>query len=292
MDVSDYEDADIIFDLNNTELPEELHQRFDYIIDGGTLEHIFNFSQALANVAKMLKVDGKVFHYLPAHNYINHGFYTVSPSVLQAFYTNNGFQVIHMNLVLTAREFWQDPNKYVVDKLDKSFMTNPDYRFCNLNSSYFTLLPGYIGILRCIAQRKVLVEKIGAPLQTHWYKAQDEREKLLREMLEIELDWKSSELRIGIFGIGGIARKFLKIARGIDGFAKDKIKGFFDNDTDRHGNIFEGYGVFSPSEICHLGVNSLVIAAGKSDAEIFAQVQHLQKEGIQILRMREYLYML
>ncbi len=37
MDISKYENADIIFDLNDTELPEELNDKFDYILDGGTL---------------------------------------------------------------------------------------------------------------------------------------------------------------------------------------------------------------------------------------------------------------
>lgn len=65
MDVSDYQKADILFDLNLNQLPKDLHNRFDYVLDGGTLEHVFNFHQALFNVGMMLKENGNVFHYLP-----------------------------------------------------------------------------------------------------------------------------------------------------------------------------------------------------------------------------------
>lgn len=62
MDISAYENADIIFDLNNPNLTNELKNRFDYILDGGTTEHVFDYPQALRNIVKMLKVGGKVFH--------------------------------------------------------------------------------------------------------------------------------------------------------------------------------------------------------------------------------------
>ena len=35
LDYSDYENADIIFDLNDRELPEKLVEKYDIIIDGG-----------------------------------------------------------------------------------------------------------------------------------------------------------------------------------------------------------------------------------------------------------------
>jgi len=41
MDVSEYEGADILHDLN-VPAPANLHERFDLLIDGGTLEHVFN----------------------------------------------------------------------------------------------------------------------------------------------------------------------------------------------------------------------------------------------------------
>ena len=48
MDVSSYEHATIIQDLNQA-WPEALRDRFSLVVDGGTLEHVFNFSAALRN---------------------------------------------------------------------------------------------------------------------------------------------------------------------------------------------------------------------------------------------------
>ena len=41
MDISDYEGAQVIHDLNFT-IPEHLEKKYDVVIDGGSLEHIFN----------------------------------------------------------------------------------------------------------------------------------------------------------------------------------------------------------------------------------------------------------
>ncbi len=46
MDVSDYEDAAIIHNLNE-DVPENLFEKFDFIIDGGTFDHIFNMKHLL-----------------------------------------------------------------------------------------------------------------------------------------------------------------------------------------------------------------------------------------------------
>src|SRR5215469_2247195 len=46
LDRSEYEGAEVLLDLNKP-LPPRYHERFDAVIDGGTLEHIFNFPAAL-----------------------------------------------------------------------------------------------------------------------------------------------------------------------------------------------------------------------------------------------------
>src|SRR5882762_5449616 len=40
LDVSDFESADHIFDLNSAALPDALGETFDVIVDPGTLEHL------------------------------------------------------------------------------------------------------------------------------------------------------------------------------------------------------------------------------------------------------------
>jgi len=59
LDQSDYEGADIVWDLGYP-VPEHLHNRFDFIFNGGCLDNMFNPAQAMMNFTKMLKVGGRL----------------------------------------------------------------------------------------------------------------------------------------------------------------------------------------------------------------------------------------
>jgi SAM-dependent methyltransferase len=91
LDYSSYEGATIIHDLNRP-LPATLWGRFDAIIDGGSLEHVFNFPVAVENLMKMLKTGGYILLKSPANNLCGHGFYQFSPELMfRVFARENGF---------------------------------------------------------------------------------------------------------------------------------------------------------------------------------------------------------
>ena len=60
-DVSDWEGADHVFDLN-LPVPAELAGRFDTVFEAGTLQHIFDLPQVFANLHALLKEGGRVIH--------------------------------------------------------------------------------------------------------------------------------------------------------------------------------------------------------------------------------------
>jgi SAM-dependent methyltransferase len=62
VDYSEFEGADIIFDLNE-ELPENLEGTFDYVINGGTLEHVFDVAKAMKSMSGMVKKGGAHYAY-------------------------------------------------------------------------------------------------------------------------------------------------------------------------------------------------------------------------------------
>jgi SAM-dependent methyltransferase len=93
LDYSPYEGATIIHDMNQP-VPAGLQGRFDAIIDGGSLEHVYNIPIAFDNIRKMLKVGGTIFLSAPANNLCGHGFYQFSPELLfRVFSPANGFQI-------------------------------------------------------------------------------------------------------------------------------------------------------------------------------------------------------
>lgn len=93
LDASSFEGSDIVFDLNSPDTPAELSNRWDVIFDGGTLEHVFHIPNALANLARCLKVGGRIIHVSPSSNHMDHGFYMFSPTFFWDYYRANKFDV-------------------------------------------------------------------------------------------------------------------------------------------------------------------------------------------------------
>lgn len=89
IDLSDYEGANIIFDLNNT-VPEDLQSRFDFIYSGGCLDNIFNPVSLLTNISKMLKPGGRVVHY-ESFSGVMGTYLLFSPEWFFSYYAINNF---------------------------------------------------------------------------------------------------------------------------------------------------------------------------------------------------------
>ncbi len=61
-DVSDYEGADIIFDLSGG-LPTQTLGAFDFIYNGSVLDNVFDPASCMKNISRMLRRDGVCFGY-------------------------------------------------------------------------------------------------------------------------------------------------------------------------------------------------------------------------------------
>ncbi len=118
LDYSAYEGASHIYDLNEP-LPEELFGSYDTVLDFGTLEHVFNVPQALANSLKLVKQGGYYLAALPANNTTGHGFYQFSPeffySVLQPL---NGYRIERLlgAETIKAPAFYELPDPRITQK--------------------------------------------------------------------------------------------------------------------------------------------------------------------------------
>jgi len=96
IDNSDYEGAALVHDLNRP-IPDGWDERYDALVDGGTLEHVFNFPQALANCMRMVRTGGALFIFTPANNQLGHGFYQFSPELFyRTLAPAHGFEIEKM----------------------------------------------------------------------------------------------------------------------------------------------------------------------------------------------------
>jgi hypothetical protein len=106
MDISDFEGATILADLSKP--ISSFDGNFDSILDFGTLEHVFNFPQAIENICRMTARGGIIIHVLPSNNFNGHGFYQFSPELFFSMYSKpNGFADTQVFLAdLSDQEGW------------------------------------------------------------------------------------------------------------------------------------------------------------------------------------------
>jgi hypothetical protein len=93
LDISAFEGATLLHDLNKP-IPDEWKSQYDFLFDGGSLEHIFNFPQAIQNYCNLLRPGGSMILFTVANNFCGHGFYQFSPELFyRVLSKENGFEV-------------------------------------------------------------------------------------------------------------------------------------------------------------------------------------------------------
>jgi hypothetical protein len=160
LDASAYEGATLVHDLNEP-LPDELRGKYSLVFDGGSLEHVFNFPQALKNCMEAVTLGGHLITITPANNYFGHGFYQFSPELFyRALAPVNGFSVVTIlvrsgaPLVVRAGASWARSRWYTV--------SDPE-----AVGARVTLTGPWRSLLFVLAERTALVEPFAnAPQQS------------------------------------------------------------------------------------------------------------------------------
>ena len=87
--------ADLTDDFASTEAMRPHLGRFDVIIDYGTSEHVFNFTQALVNAYNLLADDGVYIFDLPLSGWVSHCLYQFTPSYFLSVGASPYFDLTH-----------------------------------------------------------------------------------------------------------------------------------------------------------------------------------------------------
>jgi hypothetical protein len=98
LDITPHEGATVVHDMNYL-VPEELKGRYDFLYDGGSIEHVFNLPTALKNCMEVLRVGGSLVITTAANNFFGHGLFQISADLFwTVFHPSNGFEVQSMLL--------------------------------------------------------------------------------------------------------------------------------------------------------------------------------------------------
>jgi SAM-dependent methyltransferase len=121
LDVSSAESPTHVHDLN---LPCDLGRQYDLIWDCGTLEHVYDFPQAMRTVTQHL-APGGYFVAQQNLNLIGHGFYSIAPETFYKWARVNGYESIRC-FVYRQRIFrgWREIH-FTDDKRVEFFLFTP-----------------------------------------------------------------------------------------------------------------------------------------------------------------------
>jgi hypothetical protein len=108
LDFSDFEGANVIHDLNDP--IDHRHQgKYTAVIDGGTIEHVFDVAKVMDNCMKLCAVGGHFLSITAGNNYLGHGFYQFSPELFfNVFCEKNGFKTIKVFLAERFNKEWYE----------------------------------------------------------------------------------------------------------------------------------------------------------------------------------------
>jgi len=161
--------ATIAQDLNEP-LKMELYNRFDWIIDGGTLEHCFDVKEYMSSMIKLLKPGGHILHINPSAGSCNHGLFNFQPTFYFSFYGANGFEDLNCDLL----EMYVAPKKIFTDKNVRArVIPVQNYNNFAFNSSFPTY--NMFHARKPISYNR---ESVQTPIQEFYYQIFKEKQKI------------------------------------------------------------------------------------------------------------------
>ena len=126
IDNSDYEKPTFKHNLNLPIL-DEFKNKYDYIYDGGTTEHLFNIPQVFENIIDMLNIDGLFVSVTCNNNFSGHGMYQFSPEIyLSSFCKKYGMEVLELYIseLNSSNCKWINVNSYNGHRNTTKFNSN------------------------------------------------------------------------------------------------------------------------------------------------------------------------
>jgi len=89
----------VVMDLNRDVVAHYgFTERFEFVTNNGTGEHVFNQAAVFANAHALCKAGGIMLHVLPFVNYLNHGFFSFNPILFHDLAAANGYDIVRLSI--------------------------------------------------------------------------------------------------------------------------------------------------------------------------------------------------
>ena len=83
--------ANIQHNLNN-QIDENKYQKYDFIFDGGTFDHLINLENAFDSISKLLKPGGRIIMWNATSNYIGAAYIMFGPDLFYDYFVTNKYK--------------------------------------------------------------------------------------------------------------------------------------------------------------------------------------------------------
>lgn len=247
---------------------------------------------ALSNTLAMLKVGGKIVQGLPANNWLEHGYYQFSPSLLVGFYSSNGCHVDEATLFFASKNYTMSGCK-LVDGFSTCFSLGVDARLYDYENRFncysVPILGDYTVIVRVVATKMREVESVQAPLQSYWFDSGSERRWILTVKALGLNQYQQNE--IVVWGTGATAGHLLDTLTKCSNFKKSSVLGVVNTYNDSIGQSVNGtFKVMDNSQVWSESVKCIIIAARYHEQEIYEAVcDRANEHGIRLVRLAKHL---
>lgn len=265
IDNSDYQGATIIHDLNNTDIPEELLGKYDYIIDIGTIEHVFHLPNVFENIHKLLKEGGTFIFNQPVIYGLNHGYHNSSPCLYYDYFRANNYDINALIPYIRC-----DNNYYVFDPIIN------DVRFANPFISVNNSVTLVWGSVNKTAKSTFDVIPNQGVYNNIWETSP------FTKICRVLEDADNSS--VYLYGTGNYVKNILQL---LPNRYICKIAGLLSKESEEIGQTLWGIcRVYAIEDIMDKSNISIVIATSEFFQNIvYDRIKHLQDNNIQIVRL-------
>ena len=265
MDCSDYEGADLVYDFNDPDVPVRYNEKYDYILDAGTLEHIFNLPNALKAVFQMLKSGGTFFFNQPVFIGHNHGLYGLSPCLFHEYFRVNRWRINSFRLFFSKTS--NGPYNYIN-------MSEQSIRSGEINEGPYCVMWGS-------ATKTTKTTHTAVPQQPFyeelWQKCKDRNQKI-NETFETITD--------GMIYLYGTGRHAQDLIMSLSSEKRRKLEagGLISTSPDEIGRCFMyGIRIYDISTV--KPGDAIIIASDIYQNTIYDRIMHLENKNIKIIKL-------
>ena len=158
------------FDVNGQpthkiDLNEPVHNQFknkyDWVIDSGTIYCCFDPCTVFKNILFMLKENGCVMHTSNLCGFFGRGFYSLSPALFRDFYNINGFD-IQLSATKTRGGTWRQFDS------SNTYLSSINLDFQEKSGDFISHIPND-SLICCFAKRKNIIN-FKKPIPEHFIK--------------------------------------------------------------------------------------------------------------------------